>query len=218
MNEHARHLWMLQTELVFEVGDDGVDAAHRQIVGQRAVTVHLNGVRGAAVSACDGDLVNVDDLRKVRRGSRVVALRDFWQFRSGAAFAIVAGSPSICVSRVAMTRHLAANVGLKLSGDLVRAAQRHRLRHLEVLFQMQCAVVLLQRDVMNGQIAPGSHSAHAIKGALVDGCRGHCLHHDIRAFEPPLHSLRCLRGHLFGALKAQRARKSDREIDKVIRA
>src|SRR6185437_15431445 len=67
MNEHSRNLRMLQSELVFEVGDDGVDTAHRKIVRKRAVTIHLNSVRGAGVPARDRNLMNVEDLGIVSR-------------------------------------------------------------------------------------------------------------------------------------------------------
>ena len=122
MNEHTRDLRVLQAELVLQVGDDGVDAAHRQIIGQRAVAVHLDGTGGAAIPPRDRNLVDVKNLREMRRRSAQLCFEilgglDRRRVRDGCWFAL-----DVRQQR-GNARHLAANVGLEFRGDLVRAAQ-----------------------------------------------------------------------------------------------
>ena len=106
-------------------------------------------------------------------------------------------------------RHLTANIGLKLCRDLVRAAQRHRLGYLEVLFQMQGAVILLQRDVVNIQIAPGATARTRSNGLSSTVAVGTVFTTTSAPSQPFLHLLGRLRGHLFRALKTQRTRQPE---------
>jgi hypothetical protein len=68
VDEQAIDLGRFQFEGSFERRDDGVDARHRQIVGQRAVAgdldVILARIGGACGSAGDEDFVDIENLRE----------------------------------------------------------------------------------------------------------------------------------------------------------
>ena len=165
MDEDAGDLGVLEAEAGLELGDDLVDAAHGQMVRERAVAVDLDAGGGASVAAGDGDLVDVEDLGKVPSDDAKL----FFDVAGGLKERGAADRGGLAFhvgEQGADLGDLAAHVAFELAGDLVGLAQGHGLGDFKVLLDMEGAFVLLDADVVDGKVGASGGGADAVEDAF----------------------------------------------------
>ena len=130
-----------------------MDARHGQVVGQGAVAVDLDAVvvrrRGARVMVMSWMSRISGKLRATSRSW----LRALWLSRSSCGGLDDGGGLGFDVGEDGGDLgDFAAHVGFERGDDVVGLAERHGLVDFEMLLDVQCAVVLLDADVVDGEV------------------------------------------------------------------
>ena len=182
MDEEAGDFGGVEFEGGLEGSDDGVDLGHGEVVGQGAVAVDLDAVGSVVVSAGDEDLVDVEDLGE---GGGATAEADFKlavAFEGGGAldggrFAFDVGEDGGDLG------DLAAHLRFELRDEGVGGAEGHGFVDLEMLLDVEGVVVLLNADVVDGEVGAGGDGADAVVDAFGDGGGGDGVDDDVGSWE-----------------------------------
>ena len=180
MDEQADDFGRVGFEGGLERGDGGVNVGHRQIVRQGAVAGDLDALdRRLQTSALPG---RVSERARAMRASRFLpdsemaggrrVTKTSWMSRTPG---IVAATwrkrrldPAVAIERGGLLDgcgltldmgkdggdfgHVAADVRLQLRDEVVRFAEWHVLVDFKVLLEVEDVAVLLQVDVMDGEV------------------------------------------------------------------
>ena len=146
---------------VFERGNDLVDTPHGKLVRQGAVAVDLDTV----VMAGHPDVVDVQDLRKLCRylaqrmdeEARLLAVtRQGFGLLDGGGFRLDVGEDG------GDRWDFVADIGFEVSNDVMCLTQGERFVKFKMKFKLQLVVILLDRNIMDGQIGACRHGSDAI--------------------------------------------------------
>src|ERR1700722_8402168 len=100
-------------------------------------------------------------------------------------------------------RELAAHLGFELGDQCVSSAESHGFVDLEVLLDVKLVVVLLNTDVVDGEVGAGGDGADAVVDAFSKRGDGDGVDDDVGAGEMPLNDSGGSCGDLFGALEGK---------------
>jgi hypothetical protein len=217
VDQEAADLGGVEFEGAFEGGDDLVDLGHGEVVGQGAVTVDLDAVGSIVVGAGDEDLVDVEDFAEGRGGAAEA------DFELTVAFeglgALDGGGLALNVSEDGGNLgDLAAHLGLELGDEGVGGAEGHGFVDLEVLFDVEGVVVLLDADVVDGEVGAGGYGADAVVDAFSAGGGGDGVDDDVGAREVAADGVGGGHGDLLGALEGEVARHAEGDVGEVVGA
>jgi hypothetical protein len=161
MDQNSKQLRRVLLETDFQLGLDVVHAGERKVVRQSAMA----GDEQAAADALDHELVNVENLGKLRGHSPQAMLEfriadDFFGLLEGGRLALDVGED------VGNFGNIVAHVGLQFGDLIVGGFEGHALVEFDVLFDVQTAGKILDTDVMHVEIIVGSDGANAVEDVL----------------------------------------------------
>ena len=239
MDEKADDFRRIGFEGGFEGSDGGVDVRHGEVVRKGAVAGYLDAFNFGALGwgdrfdtgfcagdqgfevfgglgdggrkAGDEDIVDVEDAgdgcgnAPEAKFDLPVAIES-GGLLDGRGLTFDMGEDALDLGDVA------ADVGLELGDKIVGGAERHVLVDLEMLLEMKDAAVLLESDVVDGEVRAGGDGADAVVEALGFGGGGDGVDDDIGAREVELDGPSRGRGDLLGALKGEIAGHGEGDV------
>ena len=110
---------------------------------------------------------------------------------------------------------LAAHVGFEVGDERVGCAERHGLVDFEVLLDVEGLVVLLDADVVDGEVGAGGDGADAVVDAFGEGGGGDGVDDDVGAGEMALDGVGGGHGDLLGALEGEVAGHAEGDVGEV---
>jgi hypothetical protein len=214
VDEEAADLGVVDFEGAFEGGDDLVNPRHGEVVGQGAVAVDLDTVGSVVMAASDEDFVDVEDLGEGLGGSTEADFELAVAFEGvgaldGGRFAFDVGEDGGYLG------DLAAHLGLELGDEGVGCAEGHGLVDLEVLLDVELVVVLLDADVVDGEVGASGDSADAVVHAFGARGDGDGVDDDVGSGEVALDGGGSGHGDLLGALEGEVARHAEGDVGEV---
>ena len=110
---------------------------------------------------------------------------------------------------------LAPHLGLELGDEAVGGAEGHGFVDLEVLLDVELVVVLLDADVVDGEVGAGGDGADAVVDAFGARCGGDGVDDDVGAGEVALDGGGGGHGDLLGALEGEVAGHAEGDVGEV---
>ena len=110
---------------------------------------------------------------------------------------------------------LAADLGLELGDEVVGGAEGHGLVDFEVLLDVELVVVLLNADVVDGEVGAGGDGADAVVDAFGAGCGGDGVDDDVGAGEMARTAAVAAMRDLLGALEGEVAGHAEGDVGEV---
>ena len=206
-------------ELVFEAGDDFVDALHGEMVGEGAVAGDLEVVSGAA----DVDFVDVEDFGEVA-GSSAQGGGDAFGLASAVAGlldgdgALDGGWLGLDVGENAgELGNFAEDFGFHGGDEVVSLGEGETLIEFDVLFDAELGPAFaihdgLDADLVDADVVAGGDGADAVEDAFGGGLAGDGMNDDVRAGDGTLDGFGGFADQFVGVLEGEAAREGEGEV------
>ena len=133
----------------------------------------------------------------------------FGSFGDGGGFALDVGEDGGDFGDVV------AHLGFEGGDDVVGFAERHALVYFKVLLDVERAVVLLDADVVDGEVGAGGYGSYAVEDALAEGGRGDSVDDYVRTGQAGLDGGCGCEGDLLGALEREVAGHAEGDVGEV---